>query len=130
MTSIAPTLDEYATKYEHVRLERDDGILQVTLHTGAPAYTRRRAPLRQRAPGPPGAEVTFEEFLNRFPSSCVEAWRGARLTRPASPEHEAATRRKFSQEHNRRKDGERSTNESPVDQERCEGHGLRPAADG
>jgi enoyl-CoA hydratase/carnithine racemase len=34
MTSIAPTLDEYATKYEHVRLERDDGILQVTLHSG------------------------------------------------------------------------------------------------
>jgi enoyl-CoA hydratase/carnithine racemase len=33
MTSIAPTLDEYATKYEHVRLERNDGILQVTVHT-------------------------------------------------------------------------------------------------
>lgn len=34
MTSIAPTLDEYADKYEHVRLEREDGILTVTLHTG------------------------------------------------------------------------------------------------
>jgi enoyl-CoA hydratase/carnithine racemase len=35
MARIAPTLDQYATKYEHVRLERDDaGVLQVTLHTG------------------------------------------------------------------------------------------------
>jgi enoyl-CoA hydratase/carnithine racemase len=33
MTSIAPTLDEYADKYQHVRLERRDGILTVTLHT-------------------------------------------------------------------------------------------------
>ncbi|GAA3523140.1 enoyl-CoA hydratase/isomerase family protein [Amycolatopsis ultiminotia] len=33
MTSIAPKLDDYATKYEHVRLERHDGILQVTVHT-------------------------------------------------------------------------------------------------
>jgi enoyl-CoA hydratase/carnithine racemase len=34
MTSIAPTLDEYADKYEHARLERQDGILTVTVHTG------------------------------------------------------------------------------------------------
>jgi enoyl-CoA hydratase/carnithine racemase len=34
MTAIAPTLDEYADKYEHVRLERQDGILLVTLHSG------------------------------------------------------------------------------------------------
>ena len=41
MTSIAPTLDEYATKYEHVRLERDDGILQVTLHSGGDSLVWR-----------------------------------------------------------------------------------------
>lgn len=34
MTAIAPTLDEYAAKYDHVRLDREDGILQVTVHTG------------------------------------------------------------------------------------------------
>jgi len=28
-----PTLDEYAKKYEHVRFQREDGILQVTMHT-------------------------------------------------------------------------------------------------
>lgn len=33
MTSIAPKLEDYATKYEHVRLDREDGILRVTLHT-------------------------------------------------------------------------------------------------
>jgi enoyl-CoA hydratase/carnithine racemase len=34
VASIAPGLSEYATKYEHVRLERQNGILQVTMHTG------------------------------------------------------------------------------------------------
>lgn len=33
MVSLAPKLDDYAAKYEHVRLERQDGILQVTVHT-------------------------------------------------------------------------------------------------
>jgi len=27
------TLDEYANKYQSVRMERRDGILQITLHT-------------------------------------------------------------------------------------------------
>lgn len=35
MALIAPSFDDYATKYENIRLERDEsGILQVTLHTG------------------------------------------------------------------------------------------------
>lgn len=33
MVSIAPKLEDYATKYEHVRLDREDGVLKVTLHT-------------------------------------------------------------------------------------------------
>jgi enoyl-CoA hydratase/carnithine racemase len=32
VTSIAPKLSEYGSKYKHVRLERQDGILVVTLH--------------------------------------------------------------------------------------------------
>jgi hypothetical protein len=27
------TLDDYANKYESIRIERQDGILEVTLHT-------------------------------------------------------------------------------------------------
>lgn len=34
MASIAPRLSEYASKYQHVRLERQDGILVVTVHDG------------------------------------------------------------------------------------------------
>lgn len=34
MPRIAPTLEDYATKYENIRLERDDaGVLLVTVHT-------------------------------------------------------------------------------------------------
>jgi enoyl-CoA hydratase/carnithine racemase len=34
MALIAPSFDDYSTKYQNIRLERDDaGILQVTLHT-------------------------------------------------------------------------------------------------
>jgi enoyl-CoA hydratase/carnithine racemase len=32
--SIAPGLSEYATKYRHIQLEREDGILTVTVHDG------------------------------------------------------------------------------------------------
>lgn len=32
--SIAPGLSEYASKYKHVQLEREDGILTVTVHDG------------------------------------------------------------------------------------------------
>ncbi|MGD9600293.1 MAG: enoyl-CoA hydratase/isomerase family protein [Gammaproteobacteria bacterium] len=31
---LVPTLDEYAKKYQHIRFHREDGILQVTMHTG------------------------------------------------------------------------------------------------
>jgi enoyl-CoA hydratase/carnithine racemase len=34
VASIAPGLSDYASKYEHVRLERQDGILLVTVHDG------------------------------------------------------------------------------------------------
>jgi enoyl-CoA hydratase/carnithine racemase len=30
---LIPTLDEYAQKYEHIRFEREDGILQITMHS-------------------------------------------------------------------------------------------------
>lgn len=30
---IVPSLDEYSKKYEHIKFHREDGILQVTLHT-------------------------------------------------------------------------------------------------
>ena len=30
---LVPHLDEYATKYRHIKFDRQDGILQVTLHT-------------------------------------------------------------------------------------------------
>lgn len=30
---LVPTLEEYAKKYQHVRFHREDGILQVTMHT-------------------------------------------------------------------------------------------------
>jgi enoyl-CoA hydratase/carnithine racemase len=30
---LIPTLDEYAKKYEHIKFHREDGILQITLHT-------------------------------------------------------------------------------------------------
>ena len=34
MALIAPSFDDYATRYENIRLERDEaGILQVTVHT-------------------------------------------------------------------------------------------------
>src|SRR4029079_12707209 len=29
---LVPHLDEYATKYRHIKFDRQDGILQVTLH--------------------------------------------------------------------------------------------------
>ena len=34
MPSLAPTFDEYAGKYESIDLERKDGIVQMTLHSG------------------------------------------------------------------------------------------------
>jgi enoyl-CoA hydratase/carnithine racemase len=34
MPSLAPTFDEYAGKYETIDLERKDGVVQVTLHSG------------------------------------------------------------------------------------------------
>ncbi|MFC4011156.1 enoyl-CoA hydratase/isomerase family protein [Nonomuraea purpurea] len=34
MARINPSFDEYSKKYENLRLEREDGILHVTLHTG------------------------------------------------------------------------------------------------
>ena len=34
MPSLAPTFDEYAKKYETIELERTDGIVQMTLHSG------------------------------------------------------------------------------------------------
>lgn len=34
MARISPSFDDYAKKYENIRLEREDGILQVTVHTG------------------------------------------------------------------------------------------------
>ena len=34
---IVATLDEYANKYQRVRMERRDGILQITLHTNGAA---------------------------------------------------------------------------------------------
>lgn len=33
MTRIAPVFEDYRDRYENVRLEREDGILEVTLHT-------------------------------------------------------------------------------------------------
>ena len=33
MKSIAPTFDQYANKFEHIALERQDGILTIRLHT-------------------------------------------------------------------------------------------------
>jgi enoyl-CoA hydratase/carnithine racemase len=44
MAPIAPSFDDYATKYETIKLERDEaGILQVTLHTdGGPAVWTSR----------------------------------------------------------------------------------------
>jgi enoyl-CoA hydratase/carnithine racemase len=30
---LVPQLDEYAKKYHHIKFDRQDGILQVTLHT-------------------------------------------------------------------------------------------------
>lgn len=33
MSRITPTFDDYSTKYENIRLERQDSILQVTVHT-------------------------------------------------------------------------------------------------
>jgi enoyl-CoA hydratase/carnithine racemase len=34
MTSIAPRLDQYRDRYQNIRLEREDGVLTMTLHTG------------------------------------------------------------------------------------------------
>jgi enoyl-CoA hydratase/carnithine racemase len=34
MTRVAPTLDQYAERFEHIRLDRQDGVLEVTVHTG------------------------------------------------------------------------------------------------
>jgi enoyl-CoA hydratase/carnithine racemase len=34
VTGIGPSFDDYAKKYENIRLEREDGILQLTVHTG------------------------------------------------------------------------------------------------
>jgi enoyl-CoA hydratase/carnithine racemase len=33
MTSIAPRFDQYRNRYENIRLEREDGVLTVTVHT-------------------------------------------------------------------------------------------------
>ena len=33
MTSIAPQFDQYRNRYENIRLEREDGVLTVTVHT-------------------------------------------------------------------------------------------------
>jgi enoyl-CoA hydratase/carnithine racemase len=33
VTRIAPAFEDYAEKYDNIRLERDDGVLQVTVHT-------------------------------------------------------------------------------------------------
>lgn len=33
MTSIAPTFDRYRERYENIKLEREDGVLTMTLHT-------------------------------------------------------------------------------------------------
>jgi hypothetical protein len=33
LAMLVPHLDEYATKYQHIKFDRQDGILQVTLHT-------------------------------------------------------------------------------------------------
>jgi enoyl-CoA hydratase/carnithine racemase len=33
MASIAPRFEEYAKKYQNIRLDREDGVLQVTVHT-------------------------------------------------------------------------------------------------
>lgn len=33
MTSIAPAFDQYRERYENIKLEREDGILTITLHT-------------------------------------------------------------------------------------------------
>lgn len=43
MASLATPFAEYSTKYENVKLERDDGILQVTVHTdgGSLIWTSR-----------------------------------------------------------------------------------------
>jgi enoyl-CoA hydratase/carnithine racemase len=38
MASIAPTLDEYSKRYENIRLEREDGVLQVTIHTNGETH--------------------------------------------------------------------------------------------
>ena len=44
MALIAPSFDDYATKYENIKLERDEaGILQVTIHSeGKPAVWTSR----------------------------------------------------------------------------------------
>jgi enoyl-CoA hydratase/carnithine racemase len=34
MTSIAPRFDQYRDRYQNIRLEREDGVLIMTLHTG------------------------------------------------------------------------------------------------
>lgn len=34
MTQIAPSFDDYAKKYDNVRLERENGVLELTVHTG------------------------------------------------------------------------------------------------
>ena len=33
MTSIIPTFEQYRDKYEHISMRREDGILEITLHT-------------------------------------------------------------------------------------------------
>lgn len=44
MTRIAPVFEDYRDRYENVRLEREDGILEVTLHTeGKPLVWTSRA---------------------------------------------------------------------------------------
>jgi len=39
-----PTLDEYSKKYEHIKFQREDGILQITLHTNGSDLTWGFAP--------------------------------------------------------------------------------------
>src|SRR5260221_639102 len=38
MTSIAPRFDQYRDRYKNIRLEREDGVLTMTLHTGGNSF--------------------------------------------------------------------------------------------
>jgi enoyl-CoA hydratase/carnithine racemase len=38
MTSIAPRFEQYRDRYQNIRLEREDGVLVMTLHTGGKSF--------------------------------------------------------------------------------------------